>query len=90
MVKRTLLDKWNDPMYLEELSERRRRELEFAKQILNAEELQSYSSIDIAYREARRKFIENYMPFEQQEEYLNNKKPIFSVTFKKVLSNNKR
>lgn len=55
---RSLLDKLEDNDYLESLSIRRKGELQICKEFMTEEELDSYSSIAVAYnRIARRRFI---------------------------------
>lgn len=57
----SLWNKIHDESYLESLSGRRRKELEFCKKILSEDELKSYSSIDVAYYKARERFLEEYV-----------------------------
>lgn len=54
----SLLSKLKDREYFCNLSERRRKELLFASKYLTEEELQTLSSIDVAYNIARQRYIE--------------------------------
>jgi len=77
MKRKSLLEKLQDPKYLESLSERRRRELQKCIEILGLEQLQYFSSIAVAYKKAREKWIEEHIPEDKREEYY--KRPIFNI-----------
>jgi hypothetical protein len=77
MSRRPLIEKIHDEDYLNNLSNRRKRELLFCSQILSPEELSQLSSIAVAYNIARRKYVEENFSEEEQTEYLIKKKPIF-------------
>jgi hypothetical protein len=57
----SLWSKIHNPEYIEQLSERRRKELEFCKEVLSEEELKSSSSIAVAYYKARQKLAEEVL-----------------------------
>ena len=79
----TLTEKLNDEDYFNNLCERRQRELIFCSKLLNEDEMNTYSSISVAYNVARHRFIEEYLPeiniglYEKIKE--GNKVPIFNL-----------
>jgi hypothetical protein len=80
MRKKSLLEKIRDKEYLESLSERSRSELIAAISVLNPEELSKISSISVAYRIAREKWIKMNIPQIEWQEYLEGK-PLFWKSF---------
>lgn len=81
-MKQSIWDKIQNPDYIENLCDRNRRELEFARSILNEEELQQVSSIDVAFAVARRKYVrENIEPSKQV--LYDSRKPIFGQYIKR-------
>jgi hypothetical protein len=74
--KKSLAEKLKDKDYIESLSERSKSELMAAISILEPEELSRISSISVAYRIAREKWIKMNIPEYEWEEYLKGK-PLF-------------
>ena len=74
--RESLLEKLKDKNYIESLSERSRSELIAAISVLEPEELSRISSISVAYRIAREKWIKMNVPRTEWEEYLSGK-PLF-------------
>ena len=58
MTKHSLSKKIRNKEWIENLSERAKRKLEICIAILKPEELESYSSINTAYKIARERYIE--------------------------------
>ena len=82
MKQESLATKLNNPEFVESLSERRRRELLVCQKLLSEEELEQESSIQVAYKKARKKFIEEYLDQINPElaEHAREKKvPIFGI-----------
>ena len=83
MKHRTLYEKIQNKEYLNNLSDRRQRELLFCAKILNEEELMKETSIQIGYEKARKKFIMEYLDKinpELAERALENKRvPLFNM-----------
>lgn len=61
MKKYSLADKLQSQEYINNLSDRRRREILVCKEILSNEELEHESSIEVGYKKARKKFIDKYL-----------------------------
>lgn len=57
----SLAEKLKSEEYMDNLSNRRLRELLICEKILTEEELESESSIQVAYSKARMRFIENVL-----------------------------
>ena len=74
--RKSLAEKLKDKNYIESLSQRSRSELMAAISILEPEELSKISSISVAYRIAREKWIRMNVPESEWEEYLQGK-PLF-------------
>jgi len=82
MKNLSLADKIRNPNYLDNLSDRRYRELMICKEILDDDVLESESSIQIAYGKARKKFIVEVLSQinpELAERALEDKVPIFNM-----------
>jgi len=62
MRNQSLAEKLGNQDYLDHLSERRRRELMFCEKMLTQNELVSESSIQVGYRIARDRFLEDVLP----------------------------
>jgi hypothetical protein len=74
--RESLLEKLKDKRFIESLSERSKSELIAAISVLEPEELSRISSISVAYRIAREKWIKMNVPRTEWEEYLSGK-PLF-------------
>ena len=87
---KSLVEKMKDKKYIESLSERSRNELIAAISVLDAQELSKISSISVAYKIARQKWIKMNLPETKWEEYIEGK-PLFwksYITFNKLQSQN--
>jgi len=83
MKNRSLADKLQSPQYLDNLCDRRLRELMFCEKILEKDELEHETSIQVAYRKARDRFVELYLdqinPDLAERIKEGNKIPIFNM-----------
>jgi len=82
MKSKSLADKLQDNNYLDSLSGRRLREILFCEKMLNEEELEQESSIQVGYKKAREKFIATYLEQlnpELAEQARERKTPIFNM-----------
>jgi len=82
MKNASLADKLQSKTYVDNLSDRRYRELMFCKEILTKKELNTESSIQTAYHKARDKFIDEILPKvnpELAERAKEEKIPIFNM-----------
>jgi len=61
MKRKSLRDKLEDQEYLNGLSDRRLREILLCEKMLDEEELEQESSIQVGYKKARKRFIESYL-----------------------------
>ena len=87
---KNLVEKMKDKRYIEKLSDRSRNELIAAISVLDAQELSKISSISVAYKIARHKWIKMNLPETKWEEYIEGK-PLFwksYITFNKLQSKN--
>lgn len=82
MRNATLSEKLGNSNYLEALSDRRYRELMFCKEMLSDKELNTETSIQVAYHKARDKFIDEILPRvnpELAERAKEEKIPVFNM-----------
>lgn len=61
MKNKSLAEKLQNHDYLDNLSNRRLREILFCEKILDEEELEQESSIQVGYKKARKRFINTYL-----------------------------
>lgn len=82
MKNKSLAEKLQDPVYLNNLSERRQREIQVCKKIFSEEELESESSIQVGYQKARKRFIKDRLTEinpEYAERALKEHVPVFNI-----------
>lgn len=77
----SLRNKLDDIEYYDTLSERRQAQLKICELKLSEQELNSYSSIDVAYRIAKKRYIEDTF----DEAFINTHKTIF-VRYKDAIN----
>jgi hypothetical protein len=72
-----LNEKIQDMQYLNSLGERNRKYIDCIKQMIPENELCQFTSITTAYKEARYRYIKQNISIDNQNDYIDKKRPIF-------------